>query len=128
MAERPYRVEVTQTFTKRLDAIEAFLADAGAAPAFDALLASLRKTVVPHLARFPRIGRRWLDIPPTSAEALALLTTIPPDRADALREYLHDDFLILYAVTDTLATVHLLSIRHHRELSYDFTGTRPGPG
>ena len=120
MAEVGYTVEITASFLERLDAIEAFLAEADAAPAFDHLLDELRATVIPNLNRFPRIGRRYLDRTPASAEALAQLAALPVGAADALREYLHGDYLILYSVADSRRTVHLLSIRHHRQLSFDF--------
>ncbi len=121
MAEGGYAVEVTASFLERLDAIEAFLADADAAPAFDHLLDELRAAVIPNLNRFPKIGRRYLDRTPASAEALAQLAALPAGAADALREYLHGDYLVLYSVDDSRHTVHLLSIRHHRQLSFDFT-------
>lgn len=127
MADDLYRVELTASFLDRLDAIEAFLNEAGAAQAFDELLADLRSTVVPNLARFPRLGRRYLDNPPQSAEALAQLSTLPVGAASALREYLHGDYLMLYTVQDAQATVYLLSIRHHRQLSFDFARLWPGP-
>lgn len=50
MAEDVYRVELTASFLERLNAIEAFLSEADAAFAFDALLAELRATVIPNLA------------------------------------------------------------------------------
>lgn len=125
MADGVYRVELSASFLERLDAVEAFLTEADAAFAFDDLLAELRATVIPNLARFPRIGRRYLDNPPQSAEALAQLATLPPGAAGALREYLHGDYLMLYAVMDTNATVVLLSIRHHRQLSFDFARLWP---
>lgn len=128
MAEDLYRVELTASFLERLDAIEAFLIEADAAFAFDDLLTELRTTVIPNLARFPRIGRRYLDNPPQSAEALALLATLPADAASALREYLHGDYLMLYAVADPSATVYLLTVRHHRQLSFDFARLWPGAG
>ena len=120
MAEVGYTVELTASFLERLDAIEAFLAEAVAAPAVDHLLDELRTTVIPNLNRFPRIGRRYLDRTPASAEALAQLAALPVGAADALREYLHGDYLVLYSVADTSHTVYLLSIRHHRQLSFDF--------
>lgn len=120
MAEDVCRVELTTGFLERLDAIEAFLTEADAAVAFDALLAQLRAAVIPNLARFRRIGRRYLDNPPQSAEALVQLASLPAGTAYALREYLHGDYLMLYALFDDSATVHLLSIRHHRQLSFDF--------
>lgn len=120
MAEDLYRVELTASFLERLDAIEAFLTEADAAFAFDDLLAELRAAVFPNLARFPRIGRRYLDNPPQSAEALAQLAALPAGAASALREYLHGDYLMLYTAMDANATVYLLSIRHHRQLSFGF--------
>lgn len=126
MAEELYRVELTASFLERLDAIEAFLTEADAAFAFDNLLAELRATVFPNLARFPRIGRRYLDNPPQSAEALAQLAALPAGAASALREYLHGDYLMLYTAMDAKATVYLLSIRHHRQLSFDFARLWPG--
>ena len=120
MAEHVYRVELTASFLERLGAIEAYLSEAEAAFAFDDLLAELRATVISNLARFPRIGRRYLDNPPQSAEALAQLASLPAGSASALREYLHGDYLMLYAAVELNATVYLLSIRHHRQLAFDF--------
>lgn len=126
MAEHPYRVELTASFLERLDAIESFLTEADAASAFDDLLAALRATVIPNLARFPRMGRRYVDHPPQSAEALAQLAALPAGSAGALREYLHGDYLMLYTALDAQAAVYLLSIRHHRQLSFDFARHWPG--
>ena len=120
MAEQLYRVELTASFLERFDAIEAFLMEADPAFAFDDLLADLRATIIPNLARFQRIGRRYLDRPPQSAEALAQLGTFPAGAANAFREYLHGDYLLLYASMAPNETVYLLSIRHHRELTFDF--------
>jgi plasmid stabilization system protein ParE len=125
VADEVFRVELTASFMVRLDAIEAFLTEADAGFAFDDLLAELRATVIPNLARFPRMGRRYLDNPPQSAEALALLATLPAGAAGALREYLHGDYLMLYAAVEANATVYLLSIRHHRQLSFDFARLWP---
>ena len=126
VAKGDYHVRLSASFLARLDAIEAFLTQADAAFAFDDLLAELRATVIPNLRRFPRIGRRYLDRPPQSAEALAQFAALPAGASSALREYLHGDYLILYAVAETDTTVHLLSIRHHRQLSFDFAHLWPG--
>lgn len=128
MADRLFRVELTASFLECLDAIEAFLVEAEAGSAFDRLLDELRATVIPNLARFPQIGRRYLDNPPRSAEALALLASLPPGAPDALREYLHGDYLLLYTAADSELAVFLLSIRHHRQLSFDFARLWPGAG
>lgn len=85
-------------------------------------MAELRGTVIPNLRRFPCIGRRYLANPPQSAEALAQLAALPTGAPDALRGYLHGDYLMLGAATEADATVYLLSIRHHRQLSFDFAG------
>ena len=126
MADQLFRVELTASFLERLDAIEAFLLQADAGFAFDALLGELRATVIPNLRRFPRIGRRYLANPPQSAEALAQLAALPAGAPDSLREYQHGDYLMLYAAIEDSATVYLLSIRHHRQLSFDFARLWPG--
>jgi hypothetical protein len=127
VAEPVVRVELTSSFLERLAAIESFLTEADAGAAYDRLLDELRTPVVPHLRRFPRIGRRYLDQPPQSAEALAQLGALPAGAADRLREYLHGDYLILYTVASPGQLVHLLSIRHHRELSFQFYRLWAGP-
>ncbi len=118
MADRLWRVELTASFLERLDTIEVFLTAADATFAYDALLAELRSTIIPNLRRFPKIGRRYLDQPPQSAEALTLLARLPPGAADALREYLTGDYLILYGLADADEVAYLLSIRHSRQLSF----------
>lgn len=125
MADQLFQVELTVSFLERLNSIEAFLAEANAAFAFDDLVDNIRTTVIPNLRRFPRIGRSYLANPPQSAEALTLLASLPAGAANALREYLHGDYLMLYTVIDVTATVYLLSIRHHRQLSFDFTRLWP---
>ena len=133
MADKLHRVELTASFLDCLDAIEAFLMAAEAGFAHDALLAELRSTVIPTLQRYPRIGRRYLDNPPQSAEALALLAALPAGVPDALREYPHGDYLMLYTAKEGDTIVSPLSIRHHRQLSFDFGrlwpgGSTPGQG
>jgi plasmid stabilization system protein ParE len=118
VAEPRIQVELTASFARRLESIETFLAEADAPLAYDKLLDGLRRTVIPNLRRFPRIGRRYLDQPPQSAEAMTQLAALPRGAADALREYLHGDYLILYTLIGS--TVYLLSIRHHRQLSFAF--------
>lgn len=125
MAEQLYHVEMTASFLERLASIEVFLEEADAAFAYDNLLVGLRGTVIPNLARFPLIGKRYLAQPPQSAEALAQLAKLPPGAADALRVYLHSDYLILYALDTVKSAAYLLSIRHHRQLSFDFAKLWP---
>ena len=126
MADRLIRVELTASFLERLNALDAFLAKAGADIRFDLLLDDLRSIVIPNLARFPRIGRHYLDSTPRSAEALSLLTSLPAGAPDALREHSHGDYLLLYTLANVKPPLQLLSIRHHRELSFDFAHLWPG--
>lgn len=120
MAERPHAVELAASFLTCLESIEIFLAEADAAPAYDELLAMLRAEVIPNLRRFPQMGRPYLEQPPRSVEALALLAALPPGAAGALRLILVGDYLVLYVMDAHKRTVTLLSIRHHRQLSFDF--------
>ena len=126
MPEPAYRVELTASFLERLESIEALLREADASHAYDALLAALRDTVIPNLRRFPRMGLRYPDQPPQSAEAIAQLGLLPVGAADALRVLGSGDDLILYAEEKKSSTVHLLSIRHHWQLSFDFARLWPG--
>ncbi len=129
MADPLYRVELAASFLERLESIEAFLVEADAGFAFDDLLAEIRATVIPNLRRFPRMGRRYLANPPQSTEALALLAAMPAGAPDSMREYLHGDYLMLYLVEDASpkaeAKVYLMTIRHHRQLSFDFARLWP---
>ena len=125
MADKLYRVELTASLLERVDSIEEFLVEADAGFAFDMPLAELRATVIPNLRRFPRIGRRYLAKPPQSAEALAQFATLPAGAPEALREYLHGDYLMLHAAMEDNATGYMLSIRHHRQLSFDFARLWP---
>ncbi|GHU18493.1 hypothetical protein FACS189475_04060 [Betaproteobacteria bacterium] len=70
--------------------------------------------------RAPVLITRQRGGKPLSVEALARLTGLPGGTSVSLRVYLHGDYLILYVLTDTDTTVYLLSIRHHRQLSFDF--------
>ena len=113
-----------------LRSIAALLVEADTGLAVHKLPAEPRATGIPNLRRFPRIGRRYLANSPRSAGALARLDTPPARAPDALREYLHGHNLMLYTVVEaplqTSTTVHLLSFRHHRQLSFDFTRLWPG--
>ena len=120
MADKLHTVELTASFLKRLESIEALLMEADAASAYADLLIELRSEIIPNLRRFPLIGRRYLDHPPQSAEALAQLAALPSGEASKLREYVSGDYLILYTVAESETVVTLLSIRRHRQISFDF--------
>ena len=117
-------VRLTANFERNLADIERFLTEAEAPQADDALLDELLDTVIPNLERFPGIERPFLahaarSVETTNAlEALrAKLSVLTPD-PEALRDYILDHYLMLYAQID--ANLYLLAIRHHRQLSFDF--------
>ena len=123
MARKPV-VRLTANFERNLADIERFLTEAEAPHAYDALLDELLDTVIPNLARFPGIGRPFLAHPARSVESSNALETLrakllalTPD-AEALREYILDHYLVLYAQVG--GNLYLLAIRHHRQLSFDF--------
>ena len=117
-------VRLTTNFERNLADIERFLTVAEAPQAYDTLLDELLDTVIPNLERFPGIGRPFVanvarSVETTNALAAlrAKLSALTPD-PDALREYIFDHYLVLYAQID--ANLYLLAIRHHRQLSFDF--------
>jgi hypothetical protein len=123
VAKKPV-VKFTSNFERNLEDIELFLSDVEIPQVFDGLLDELLETVIPNLERFPEMGRPFLARQPRSVETTnalatlrAKLSTLTPD-ADALREYVLKDYLLLYAPIG--GAIYLLSIRHQRQLSFDF--------
>jgi plasmid stabilization system protein ParE len=117
------QVKITANAERNLEEIERFLLEAGAPQAFDVLLDELSGNIIPNLERFPDMGRLFLNRSAHSVEV-----NVGQDRLElqlnslgknvALREYVFADCLLLYAQIDEV--IHLLSIRHHRQLSFDF--------
>jgi plasmid stabilization system protein ParE len=124
-------MKLTAHFERNLEEIERFLADADTPQTFDALLTELTDTVAPNLQRFPTMGRQFLGRPVRSVEvangAERLTAKLKDlDTNGELREYVMSHYLLLYALIDGM--VYLLSIRHHRQLSFDFQALWPvGP-
>lgn len=116
-------VRLTSNFERNLEDIEGLLPENEAADAFDLLLDELADAVIPNLESFPKIGRAFLDRPTLSLEAKNRVEKLRT-QLDGLggnsdiREYVLSHYLVLYAVTEM--TAYLLSIRHHRQLSFDF--------
>ena len=118
-----YTVQLTASFERKLEEIEAFLAEAEAPQAFDALLLELTDTVIPNLHSFPGMGRLLLERPAQSVEVANGMARLTQqlrslDKDGEVREYVMSHYLLLYARIK--GTVYLLSIRHHRQLSFDF--------
>ena len=122
----PHTVHLTANFERNLADVAQFLEAAQAPQAFDAVLDELLETVVPNLERFPDMGRRFLSRPLRSIEASNALAKLQQQLAaiaqdGEIREYVMAHYLVLYAHFDS--RVYLLSIRHHKQLSFDFLAT-----
>lgn len=117
-------VTLTANFERNLESIETFLAEAEAQLAYDALLDELFFTVIPNLEQFPDMGRPFMNRPVKSIEAVNAVMALQAQlQGGELREYLLPDYLVLYA--RYAETIYLLSIKHHRQLSFDFSGHWP---
>jgi plasmid stabilization system protein ParE len=117
------RIKLSANFERNLESIEAFWLDGDAPQAFDALIGELLETVIPNLERFPGMGRPFLERARRSVEARMDVERLTAKlqalaQGGELREYVMSSYLVLYARLD--ATVYLLSIKHHRQLSFDF--------
>lgn len=89
--------------------------------AFDELLDALLESVIPHLERFPGIGVRLLAFESRSLESTIALEGLHARVPYAdLRQHVFGDYLLLYVNLHDV--VHLLSIKHHRQLSFDLDG------
>lgn len=125
-------VKLTANFERNLADIEQFLTEAEAPQAFDGLLDEFLDTVLPNLERFPALGRPFFNRAVGSAEATNAIAALQPKLAavvggpaSSLREYVMAHYLVLYIQAGE--TLYLLSIKHHRQLSFDFEG-HWGPG
>jgi plasmid stabilization system protein ParE len=115
----PLRVRVTANFQQNLDSIRRFLLEQEAEAGFDRPITRLFDDVIPNLGRFPKMGRDFLAREPLSEEGRAKLHALEATsgRNGEIREYIADEYLLLYAVRATV--IFLLAIRHHYQLSFD---------
>ena len=116
-------VRTTTNFEKNLESIESFWTENDYPRGFEKLLDELSETVIPNLERFPTMGRPFLARKTESVEEVARLEKVAArllkiDGKGELREYVMDDYLVLYAVMKS--AVYLLAIKHHKQLGFDF--------
>jgi plasmid stabilization system protein ParE len=111
----------TDNFSTNLTAIEEFLGSHGGR-ALHRFLDRLFDDVIPTLCRFPQSGRLFLAHPIKSAKAKALTKELRRllDKGDDLREFVMDDYVLLYLVRR--GQVIFLAVKHHRQLSFDLKG------
>ncbi|MDO8412647.1 MAG: type II toxin-antitoxin system RelE/ParE family toxin [Gallionellaceae bacterium] len=121
---RKITVKLTANFERNLEAIESFLVEANAPQVYDHLLDDLADTLIPNLEYFPAMGRPFLERPVCSVEVANALAQLKKKlRGSELREYLFLDYLVLYAKFGEF--IYLLSVKHHRQLSFDFQSLWP---
>ena len=118
-------LKLTANVERNLADIEGFLTEAEAPQAFDALLDELLDTVIPNLERFTGLGRPFFNRAIRSAEAANAIAALQSklaltlgSSAASLREYVMAHYLVLYVQVDD--NIFVLSIKHHRQLSFDF--------
>jgi hypothetical protein len=113
----PAAIIGSSKFRTRMREIRQFLIQLQAIQVYDQLLDELGQIVFPNLSTFPLIGKLYLDDQQQSTESLMSVAKLPRDADRRLRQYIHGDFTILYAVAAD--AVHLVSIRHHKESTFN---------
>jgi hypothetical protein len=108
----------TENFSANLTAIRIFLGPEREA-VFQQFLNRLFDEIVPTLCRFPQAGRSFLahSIHSTTAKALVGKLRGRLKKGDELREFVVDDYLLLYL--NRGSRLVFLSVKHHRQLSFD---------
>ena len=116
------QVRFTANFVANVEQIAAYW-DAQSFPrGADLLLDELEQRTVPMLEQHPRVGRLFMGRRPTTVQAQTLWRALQSrlgrfDSDSQVREYVMDDCLVLYLLTPSV--IHLLAIRHHRQLAFD---------
>ena len=118
------KVYLTANFERNLASIGEFLAAADASAAFDSLIERLSGELIPTLERFPELGADFMGRAPLSVEGRALFERLVELAGDGeVRQLIEGDYVILYLARR--GSLYLLSIRHHRQVSFDFAGHWP---
>lgn len=117
-------IKITGNFETNLEAIDAFWEECQFPQGYDQLLNELELTIIPNLERFPLIGRPFISLQPDSVESTHLQDKLRQKlaqmgRDNDIRQYLTENYLVLYAIINNV--IYLLSIKHNKQLSFDFT-------
>lgn len=131
MAVASATVRLTANFEANLDGIAHFWAQREAPQAYEQLVEELSDSVIVNLERHPRVERKFFERTAHSVEVRNRVMLLREKFGGAeVREYLSGDYVLLYCIVEGSAarkpvlTIHLLAIRHHRQLSFDFEGFR----
>ena len=122
---RRVTIQVSSDFDARLADIERYWDRVDQPRSFLRLVEAIEKKVMPLLRRFPAIGRRVFNSKPDAVDTLLVMEELaelmqargwgPGD----LHEYLFDDYVLLYLLSNDVVT--FLSLRHTKEVSFDFS-------
>ena len=116
---KPVDVKLTRNFKHNLAAIESFYTGIDAPRGFEIVIEELLDTAIPNLERFPQIGRPFFARNARSVEGAAALAMLRAKLGSGeLREYILKTTVALYFHQD--AVIHLLALKHQRQLSFDF--------
>ena len=123
------KVQYAANFEANLQEIEAFRTENEFSEGYDRLLDELLDTVVTNLERHPRMGGAFMSRQPESVEAQKPHEKLQAkmaahDQLADMREYVMTDYLVLYAILEATTSkplaIYLVSIKHHKQLSFDF--------
>jgi len=116
------QVRFSANFAANLEQIAAYWDARDFPRGVDLLLDELEQRTVPMLEQHPRVGRLFMARQPSTVQARALwralqlrLNALAPECQ--VREFVMDDYLVLYLLAPSV--IHLLAIRHHRQLAFD---------
>jgi plasmid stabilization system protein ParE len=114
------RTRFTENFSANLKAIEEFVAP-HSRTACHRSLDRLFDDAIPTLCQFPQSGRPFHTRAVKSLKAKTLTKGLSKllNKGDDLREFVMDDYLVLYLVRQH--QVIFLAVKHHRQLSFDLT-------
>lgn len=118
-------LRITRNFSRNLNEIEAFLRKVDAPEAFSGLLDDLFDEVLPALEVFPNMGADFFRHPTTCRETRVRANNLRQRLGPGtlLLELIRGDYLLLYACRK--GELFLLAIRHHRQVSFDFSDHWP---
>ncbi len=112
------QIRITDNFIANLQSIEEYWNETDFPPGYDQLLELLTAQIIPNLEHYPEMGRLFCRHRIDSVDAINRIQQFA-DQFATIREYILEDYLLLYSLADS---VYLLSIKHHRQLSYDLAG------
>ncbi|MDR5770951.1 MULTISPECIES: type II toxin-antitoxin system RelE/ParE family toxin [unclassified Caballeronia] len=116
-------LRTSKKFLLRLADIERYWGRVDQPQSYERMLEVLESKVMPLLRRFPAIGRPFLNTDPDTYQAILACEELIEETEEAkkraeLREHVFEDYVLLYLLIGD--TVLLASIRHTKEVSFDF--------